>query len=410
MSLAADELDMLVTSKNHDLKAGRMRTCQPEDWLYALVSVQTQEGFLGAGNYGISRMNGGFASRPGISVASTSLWGGRWRGDVCVLLQSREQIAQSRGLDADNGIALVWTIPWDGATSLAFSRLDPAYIEICRRIRLQFQNGRLFAMGTGTQAARIAAKGLDGVTGDPWTPVNVVEGKALTIGAEGFHYKLMAELLFGSTYQPGAAADLGRRSPEPGASCVLLAQGLTRGQGKTEGYHERRVPVSPRLRSLLAGSDRNLIAKISEQRIHAISEVRKLLWLSLTVLFNNGASGRDSSDSVKTKAREYSRPFEQLEDLRFFEDLNLELEADDPAAQRLQWLQEMVDRALSVLRNAFDAGPRNAVQRYRAQAAALSCFHGSLRGPRSPLPDLAQHYRQAVQHRRQEEDIERPGE
>ena len=44
---AADALDMLVTSKNHDLKAARARHAQADDWLFALLSLQTQEGFLG---------------------------------------------------------------------------------------------------------------------------------------------------------------------------------------------------------------------------------------------------------------------------------------------------------------------------------------------------------------------------
>src|ERR1700719_778185 len=49
-----DVLDMLVTSKNHDLKCSVARQNQAEDWFFALLSLQTQEGFLGAGNYGIS--------------------------------------------------------------------------------------------------------------------------------------------------------------------------------------------------------------------------------------------------------------------------------------------------------------------------------------------------------------------
>ena len=43
---APDELDMLVTSKNHDLKAARMRQFSPDDWVMALISLQTQEGFF----------------------------------------------------------------------------------------------------------------------------------------------------------------------------------------------------------------------------------------------------------------------------------------------------------------------------------------------------------------------------
>ena len=81
-SFAADEIDMLVTSKNHDVKGSRARRSQPEDWLFALLSLQTQEGILGAGNYGISRMNRGYASRPGVGVAAVGLHGARWERDI----------------------------------------------------------------------------------------------------------------------------------------------------------------------------------------------------------------------------------------------------------------------------------------------------------------------------------------
>jgi len=133
---AADELDMLVTSKNHDLKAARMRCVEVDDWIMALISLQTQEGFLGAGNYGISRMNGGFASRPAIGVVPKGHWGQRWARDVRTLLIHRKSIVDQQRLKDTGGICLVWLQPWNGETSLPFGALDPWYVEICRRIRL----------------------------------------------------------------------------------------------------------------------------------------------------------------------------------------------------------------------------------------------------------------------------------
>lgn len=189
-AFAADEIDMLVTSKNHDLKASRARRSQPEDWLFALLSLQTQEGFLGSGNYGISRMNGGFASKPGVGVAAVGLFGARWTRDFSALLAQRERTAEACGLQAKGGLALVWLAPWDGLGSLSFSRLDPFYIEICRRIRFQSVGNEISAIGTGSKAARIAAKELNGLTGDAWTPIDVEGGKALTITGTGFNYKL----------------------------------------------------------------------------------------------------------------------------------------------------------------------------------------------------------------------------
>jgi CRISPR system Cascade subunit CasA len=61
-----------------------------------------------------------------------------------------------------------------------------------------------------------------------------------------------------------------------------------------------------------------------------------------------------------------------------------------------------VTRAEAILKIAFDAGPRNGVQKYRAQSAALSRFHGGLRSDKSPLPELANYYRQQTNKRQEE--------
>lgn len=391
VAFAADEIDMLVTSKNHDIKASRARRSQPEDWLFGLLSLQTQEGFLGAGNYGISRMNGGFASKPGVGVAAVGLHGARWTRDFSALLAQRERTAEERGLQGEDGLALVWLAPWDGLGSLSFSKLDPFYIEICRRIRLQSVGSEIKSIGTGSKAARIAAKALNGLTGDAWTPIDVEGGKALTITSNGFNYKLISELMFGGKYQSPVAQNLTKSAN--GQGLVFIAQGVTRGQGKTEGYHERRVPIKPKLRSLLLSQQTEPLALAAGQRVKNIADVRSLLENALAVLFNKGVRVKKDSPSVGKNSRFFAQPFEKAEDSRFFDDLNEEIEAINPDAQRLQWQLGLVDRADAILKIAFEAGPRNGVQKYRAQSAALARFHGGLRGDKSPLPDLANHYR-----------------
>ena len=390
-AFAADAIDMLVTSKNHDIKASRARQSQPEDWLYALLSLQTQEGYGGATNYGISRMNSGSGSRSGIGVAAVGQHGLRWARDCAALLVQRALTAERNELKSAGGLALVWLRPWDGIASLSITALDPFYIEICRRIRLQGHGNAITAIGTGSKVARIAAKELKGLTGDAWTPLNIEGGKALTITGNGFDYKLVSELLFSGKYQPSIAHREGLSTA--GSKLVFIAQGIARGESKTEGYHERRVPISPKARSLLANNQKEPLARLSVQRIAVIGEVRKLLWLALAVLFSNGRSG-DNSDATKAKATTFAAPFERAEDARFFDDLNAELEATDPAAQRLQWMRELVGRAEAVLQTAFAAGPRNGNQKYKAQSAALSRFHGGLRSDKSPLPELTHYYRQ----------------
>ena len=66
-----DDLDVLVTSKNHDVKQSVALQGEAEDWVFALVDLQTMSGFLGAGNYGIARMNGGFSSASGHTCSKT---------------------------------------------------------------------------------------------------------------------------------------------------------------------------------------------------------------------------------------------------------------------------------------------------------------------------------------------------
>lgn len=397
--VSPDRLDMLITSKNHDVKAVRMVNCEPDDWLMSLISLQTQEGRLGAPKAGwceISRMNKGFGSRTGIGVVPEGHWGRRWRRDVSTALEHRNETIELFGL-CDKGLALLWVIPWDGTKSLSFTALDPFYIEVCRRVRLTIEHERLIAYVIGTSTPRIQAKQLCGQTGDAWTSIKVNGEKALTLSNKGFDYKLASELVFGAgTYRQPIAQTL--REDDGSEGIVILAQGVTRGQGKTEGYHERSIPISPTARKMLIRHQTDRLAAIASERVKAIGGMRSVLWSGLVTLFNNGSES-SPSDETKNKANRYAKPFELEEDHRFFTELNTEIEADDPKKARTEWLLAMKDRAETVLKRAFDAGPRCGEQRYRARAVALSHFEGRLRGDKSPLPDLRDHYREQKLHK-----------
>lgn len=390
---AADQLDILVTSKNHDLKAARMLNSSPEEWAYALVSLQTQEGYLGAGNYGVSRMNGGFASRCGVGVHPNGKWGARWRRDCLALLKARDAVVESFGFRALNGYALIWTIPWSGEDSLSCANLDPWYIEICRRVRL-VQDEVIKAYATSSKAARIAAKELNGNTGDPWMPVDRAAAKALTISGRGFDYKMASQLLLGTKFSK-PIAQIWLPTDDLEGVC-LIAQGVARGKGKTEGYHERRIPVSRTVRQALLARHSDELAKLAAERIDAISELCKMLWVALGVLFSNSAkndAGKDKdasgvSDAVKDRSGLFVRPFETECDAQFFPELIAEIEADDRETVRRQWLLALAKRAECVLRAAFDAGPRSTQLRYRAQSMALDRLNVLMRS--SKLPALAQ--------------------
>lgn len=224
----------------------------------------------------------------------------------------------------------------------------------------------------------------------------------MSLQGGGFDYKLICRILFSGEY---IKSEIQTVQSSDGEGLILIAQGVARGNSKTEGYHERRVPISSKVRKLLMKTSEDAkLVQMATLHVDAIAGVRKLLWVALAVLFANGHSG-DSSEGNKLKATLFSAPFERAEDARFFDDLNEEIDATDPTVQRLQWMFGLVARAEAILKQAFDAGPRNGVQKYRAQSAALSRFRGALRGENSPLPDLAHYYRQQT-NQRQEESLD----
>src|ERR1700730_5058144 len=93
-----DASDRLVASKNHDLKAARMLAASPEQWFFALLTRQTMDGFLGQGNYGISRMNSGFGSRPMVGLVPKGGWGAWLRRDIVRLVDLRHESFSGEGL------------------------------------------------------------------------------------------------------------------------------------------------------------------------------------------------------------------------------------------------------------------------------------------------------------------------
>ena len=192
-----DGLDMLVLSKNHDIKSAVAMQAEADDWIFALITLQTMEGFGGAGNYGISRMNGGLGSRAAFSLTSSTRPGAHLRRDMFGLSERHASLVADYPM-RDDGVALVWTLPWDGTKGEALlpDQLQPYYIEICRRIRLRVSaGGNLYGLRTSSKAARIEAKNLNGITGDPWMPINRKESKALTLANGGFTYKRVTEYL-----------------------------------------------------------------------------------------------------------------------------------------------------------------------------------------------------------------------
>ena len=396
-----DALDMLVTSKNHDIKGKRIRSAEADDWLFALCSLQTDGMYSKAGPkfyYGSSRTKGCFSSRVGTGISLQSCCGARWKRNVAVLLDAREDISEEQGLKDESGVALLWLPPWDGQKSIAFEQLDPFYIDVCRRARLSaITDGPLTAFATSSDTTRIVAANRNGNVGDAWTPIETNESLALAVTERGFDYKLITELLSGERFRPPRASLI--RQNDPFEGLCLLAQGVGRGKnGITAGYHERCIPLAKKAIGLMRTGQSDRVALVATARVKAIATMRKFaLWPALVALIDTGQErkkGSSAPEGVKAKANVLCARFERLEDSVFFDDLNREIEADDEQAQRLAWLIDLANRAEEVLRDAFAIGPQCGERRYRARSRALSIFHAALRNEKhSDLGLLAQHLR-----------------
>jgi len=377
-----DSLDMLVTSKTHDLKGGVMAHAAPDDWLFALVTLQTMEGFLGAGNYGISRMNGGFANRPALGVAPPGGPGAHLRRDVRRLITMKGRPPLSNICAERDGLALVWLRPWDGTTSLPASALDPLYIEVCRRVRLQTEGTAITARVGGSKAARIAPP-TGGVTGDPWTPVRPDKDgqKALTVDARGFSYRPLVDLLFP---RDGQRAPLQVEVDEDVTDgLTLVARALVRGQGKTEGYHERRVPLSRKVSRRGMHTPTDPVSQAAHDRVQLAGDMAGALRFALIALFENGPAKVDpSNDAAGRKAKPFVARFEREVDLTFFEALWQEAEqdgADARRAERAGWLHALLRTADALLDEADHAAAKASRRRFRARVNADGVLHGSVR-------------------------------
>ena len=391
-----DELDMLVTSKNHDLKASVVSQGDVNDWIFAVLTLQTMDGNPGR-NPGISRMNGSHSNRPAFSITPSIRTGPHIRRDIIALQGQRGAIVSDYSL-SEHGETLLWTRPWDGtaAEALNLNQLDPFYIEICRMIRLyQCDNVGLHARKATAKSNRINTKSLSGKTGDPWTPIDQKENKSLTLAKGGFTYGRVSDYLTSPNWAWSPLLNPTADEQIPSETTHLVARAMVRGQGKTEGYYERIIPLRPKtLRNLRRPNGKQDLGTIAKGRVDQVAIVRRILSHALRVFVAGGDDAKAGSVPIAYISPWLNR-VDEIVDLSFFDNLQEEFEADDPTERqriRDRWLMNdeksgVVDHARNTLHDAVDSLPCPTVRRYKASEAAEGLFEGRLRG-RSGLPDL----------------------
>ena len=190
-----------------------------------------------------------------------------------------------------------------------------------------------------------------GVTGDPWAPLRSDKDgslKVLTVSGQGFDYRRMVELMFPTEGRPSPLQAV--VSTDPPEGLALLARALVRGQGKTEGYHERLVPLSNSVRSGPARTPTDPIAMAAHSRVAEAGKVKREVFNpALYALFQNGPDRIDlrHRDSER-KAASFLAAFDREVDRIFFARLWDEADAEESkarSAQRDAWMHELLELA-----------------------------------------------------------------
>ena len=388
------DLDVVVTSKNHRVKQSAAGDGAFDAWMFALISVQTMGGFLGAGNYGIARMNGGFSTRPclGLAPEGDGSETGRRPGrpgahlfhDIGRMIVTRAEMKRDHpAYDYDDGRRLLWLDPWDGATQLELRDLDPYFIEICRRIRLvRSGTDGLSARTATSKRTRIVASEARGNLGDFWTPTDANDGKALSLAVGGFRYDRLAKMLFdsGSYTLPRAA----RVEASPGKRWRVIARGAVGGQGKTEAYYERTDVLfgGKTARKLGSNAGRDELAEIMKAQLAEVAEITKALKFGIAVAASGGKPANEIKKADRQHAGPYVRRLDDAVDGLFFAAHERRYEAKDEAekrAARAGFAGHVRAKAMELLDEAIETVPQPTVRRHRSRVRAEAAFNGFLK-------------------------------
>lgn len=384
LAVTPEEIDTLLTAKAHDVKPARMVAATPEEWLFALVTAQTTSGYAGRSWYGVMRMNGGYGSRPFVSLAPGRGAGPRFRRDVAVLLRRAPQLMRDARGFAPDGRRLLWLEPWDGAESLSISDLHPLVIEVCRRLRLLHGEHGLQVKGGGSQAPRIAAADANGDVGDPWAPIETDRNgrKMMTVMGDGFGWRRLQRIFFGPPDGGVELPLLAKPQPEDGETVEIVAAVLVRGQGQTDGFHTRRisVPGPAALRALSEETEEHRrLSALADAFAADAGNVASALRSALALLFRRGVD-RSQDRSLDAQREAWLKRFDAEVDQAFFPHLWPGAESDAAQEEAHRAWQRFLDAAARrVFAAAAEAAPRATERRLIAEARAQLRLNALLR-------------------------------
>jgi CRISPR system Cascade subunit CasA len=393
-----DELDILITARNHAVKKHIAKQAEAEDWVFSLVSLQTTANYGGGSSYYITRLKNP-SSRVMLALAPVdtsnepdkSIRLGKWfKRDVELLLATRTEeirkFEESHSFKAENGIGLTWIEAWPLGKQLALNSLDIWFIEVCRRVRLKLNNeGELTAERGGSRKARIDSRTHDGAVGDPWMPVSKSGKGAFELKEEGFTYKVLYDLIISGKWELPLLAK--PTTSELSGGLALLAEAPVTGRGKTWGFSSRLLPTGGKIaRAATLEIQRQALDLIGTRLIEDSQKVIDGLADALASVAAGGDLEAVSS-SRKDKCLFYAKPAkEQLElkvDEFFFKHLWACFDAPSLGQDRIaaaidQFHDELLQAAIAVFESAKQSMPCRHAIRPMAEVQAWALLSRAL--------------------------------
>ena len=224
------------------------------------------------------------------------------------------------------------------------------------------------------------AQALKGNLGDPWVPINLgkADPSALTVSGNGFDYRLAQRVLLGQDLtKPLALKEL---PEEKGRDTEIYMAVLVRGQGKTEGLHERIIPLPHTIAVQLpfdADEDDDpgvTLAILSRDMVELAGEARKVLRQAVLVYLQ----GPEHPNFKKSHAAPVVSRFDRAIDEQFFVRLFAATEVGSEEASH-RWQRFLRDEADKLARSVWDQTTPPSARREKARAASEAVLFGGLR-------------------------------
>jgi CRISPR system Cascade subunit CasA len=386
-----DDLDLLVTAKNHDVKMAKVFASDLEAWTYALINLQTMTCYLGSGQYGVARSSGGTGPRVRVGLLYSLRVGAQWQRDLRRLLSYRGDLLAGPWHYQPDGHVMTWVLEWDLKSTLPLDVLDPFFIEISRGLRLVHTSDGALEARSAKSEPRVVRKQvrdtLKGRLGDPWTPIDLEKETALNVRGEGFTPERLRDLIFldsngKAVYEPALMQSIDNSTD---ADCHFFASALAR-RGKdsnTDGLQSALVRIPAKVARMFGrGPERDRLAALSKTAIGDSGTMQNSVLKPAVSCLLEGAMPRKPGQVSRREVSAWwdsaQREFAAAWSADFFPWLWRSAEAPDDEAARLDWLRALRAKAEATLQHAIASYPAREGRHYRAQVRTEGLFRGLL--------------------------------